>query len=71
VPATQIVTAEFDPLRDEAEAYAARLAADGVDVVHRPCPGGIHGFLGYRDQGPSAREAFDSMIADVRSGLGV
>lgn len=36
LPATQIVTAEFDPLRDEAVAYAARLAGDGVNVVHRP-----------------------------------
>ncbi len=42
-PAT-IVSAEFDPLRDEAEAYAARLARAGTPVTQVRWPGQIHGF---------------------------
>jgi acetyl esterase len=34
-PPTFIVTAGFDPLRDEGKAYADRLRAAGVDVVYR------------------------------------
>jgi len=44
-PPTLIVTAGFDPLRDEGRAYADRLAQAGVDVVHREYPGQIHAFV--------------------------
>ncbi|WP_321910072.1 alpha/beta hydrolase [Burkholderia cepacia] len=42
-PAT-IVSAEFDPLRDEAEAYALRLAQAGTPVTIVRWPGQLHGF---------------------------
>jgi acetyl esterase len=40
-----IQTAGFDPLKDEADAYAARLTEAGVEVELIDYPGMIHGFM--------------------------
>ncbi|MGH7822573.1 MAG: alpha/beta hydrolase, partial [Candidatus Binatia bacterium] len=42
LPPALIVTAEFDPLRDEGAAYAAALAAAGVEAQHLSCRGQMH-----------------------------
>jgi acetyl esterase len=42
---TLVVTAEYDPLRDEGLMYSKRLASAGVDVTEIPVPGVVHGFL--------------------------
>jgi acetyl esterase len=44
LPAAIIHTAEFDPMRDEGNAYAAKLVAAGVAVEHTCHDGMIHNF---------------------------
>jgi acetyl esterase/lipase len=61
-----VVTAEYDPLRDEGEAYAARLLAAGVAVEHIRYDGMIHGFLRMPTVSPRANDALDRIAARAR-----
>ena len=70
LPPTVVVTAEHDPLRDEGDAYAARLAAANVAVRHRCESGMIHGFLTLDTLSPAAAAAGERVFADVTDMLG-
>jgi acetyl esterase len=52
-----VVTAQFDPLRDDGDAYARALEAAGVPVHHRQFAGLIHGFVDMGRHSPAADEA--------------
>lgn len=68
-PPTCIHTAEFDPLRDEGEAYAERLKAAGVHASCRRHPGMIHLFYGMGTLLPYAAAAYSQIGADLRAVL--
>jgi acetyl esterase len=70
LPPAYVVTAGFDPLRDEAETYAHRMQEAGVRVALRRQPGLIHGFAHLTAICPSARAAMHEVAGAVRMGLG-
>jgi acetyl esterase len=64
-----VVTAGFDPLRDEGEAYARLLAEAGVPVELRRYPGLIHGFVNIVGVGRSNRAAVAEIAARLKGAL--
>ena len=68
-PAALIITAEFDPLRDDGERYAERLRDAGVAVELRRVEGQIHSFMGLIATVPEARECWTLVAERVRSVL--
>jgi acetyl esterase len=65
LPPAFVITAEYDPLRDEGEAYAARLSDENVSTILKRYDGVTHGFFGM----PGLLEKAKVAIADAAQAL--
>jgi acetyl esterase len=59
LPPALVQTAEFDPLRDEGEAYAQRMMQEGTPVTVQRRAGIIHSYTGMTEFSPGARAAIE------------
>ena len=67
LPPAYVVSAGYDPLRDEVDAYAARLREAGVDVTHRRFDSMPHMFFQLYAVLPAARECMAELCAALRA----
>ena len=66
LPPTLVITAEFDPLRDEGEAYAEKLRQAGVPVSCTRYDGQIHGFFSFFQLIDSSKEAIQEAVTHLK-----
>jgi acetyl esterase len=67
LPPAIVVTAEYDPLRDEGEAFADRLAAAGVATIKRRYDGVVHAFFWMSGAVTASRRLIDDLGRDIRA----
>jgi len=70
LPPATVVTAGFDPLRDDGAAYAERLEEAGVSVTHRHYDDMIHGFFSMLAEPANLKrghEAHEDVAKDLRA----
>ncbi|WAP58424.1 alpha/beta hydrolase [Streptomyces sp. S465] len=61
LPPAVVVTAEHDPLRDQGDRYARKLAEAGVPVTHLPVEGATHALLSFTGSVRLARDVLDRL----------
>ncbi len=70
LPPALIVTAEFDPLRDEGEAYGVRLRQAGVPVTCTRYDGAIHDFALFSNVTETGKRGVEQITAALQTALG-
>ncbi len=71
LPPALVLTAEFDPLRDEGEAYGARLSEAGVATTVRRYDGMVHGFVSMYALVDAGSRGLDECATALRQALAV
>lgn len=71
LPPALVITAEFDPLKDEGEAYAKRLQESGVAVITTRYEGMLHGFFQMPNLFEQARRAHSDAATALRQAFGI
>jgi len=69
LPPTLVISAGFDPLRDEALLYSQRLEQNGVPVIHRCFESTIHGFIAFAGALNTGKEGLEFVLANIRRQL--
>ena len=69
LPPALIVTAEYDPLRDDGRAYAAKLRDAGVPVTYSEYDGMVHGFYWMQGVVDVSKRLHEEVASEIRAAL--
>ena len=70
LPPAFILTAEYDPLHDEAKAFAEKLIAAGGTAIYTDYPGMVHAFLMFPRFCSGAAAAVTAITQDIKRAIG-
>lgn len=70
LPPAYVITAGFDPLKDEGKQYADKMAAAGVAVTYKDYPAMVHGFFNMSGIVPQAKDAIHEVAAKLKAAFG-